>query len=116
MDVNGEAIYETRALAPYREGKVRLTRREDGTVYLIYLAEEGEMRLPASVSMTVLRPSAGTTVSLLGAQGTLPWKATGTGFVVELPEAIRDAPPNDYAWVFRISEVESHESGDGGAD
>lgn len=116
MDVNGEAIYKTRALAPYREGKVRLTRREDGTVYLIYLAEEGETRLPASVSMTEMRPSAGATVSLLGAQGTLPWKATGTGFVVELPEAIRDDPPTDYAWVFRISEVESVDGGNGGAD
>ncbi len=65
--------------------------------------------------MTELRPSAGATVFLLGAQGTLPWKATGTGFVIELPEAVRDAPPTDYAWVFRISELESHESGKGGA-
>lgn len=106
MDVNAEAIYGTRAIAPYAEGKVRLTRRADGTVFMIYLADEGEIRLPAFVSMTQLRPAEGATVSLVGAQGTLPWEAAGTGFVVEIPEVLRSDPPAEHAWVFRISSVD----------
>ncbi len=106
MAVNGEAIYETRPLPPCAEGKVRLTRRADGTSYLIYLADEGETRLPASVSMTELRPASGATVSLLGSDQELQWIPTSAGFVVEVPEAIRDDPPADHAWVFRISAVE----------
>jgi alpha-L-fucosidase len=36
MDVNKESIYETRAIAPYKEGKVCLTRKkEGGAVYAI---------------------------------------------------------------------------------
>jgi beta-glucosidase len=102
LAVNGEAIYGTRAVPPYGEGKLRLTRRADGTVYAIYLAEEGETRLPASVSMSGLRPAAGSTVSLLGSDAELRWKVTDGGFVVEVPEDVRDDPPGDFAWVFRI--------------
>jgi alpha-L-fucosidase len=113
MDVNAEAIYGTRALAPYGEGKVRLTRGTDGALYLIYLAEEGEATLPARVSLTALRPVPGATVSLLGAVGALPWRAEGDGFVVEVPEDLRDDPPADHAWVFRVSAVESSSPGGG---
>ncbi|HUU97076.1 MAG TPA: alpha-L-fucosidase C-terminal domain-containing protein, partial [Phycisphaerae bacterium] len=106
MDVNGEAIYGTRALSPYQEGKVRLTQRADGTAFMIYLADEGEERLPAVVSMTELQPANGATISLLGRAEDLPWKRTGTGFIVEVPESQRSRPPSDDAWVFRISAIE----------
>lgn len=106
MALNGEAIYETRPLPPYEEGKVRLTRRADGTVYMIYLADEGESRLPASVSIADLRPATGATVSLLGSDRELRWEPAGSGFVLHVPESIRDDPPSEYAWVFRISALE----------
>jgi alpha-L-fucosidase len=106
MNVNGEAIYETRALSPYREGKVRLTHRADGTAYMIYLADEGEERLPAVVSMTGLQPATGATVSLLGGEEDLRWKSAGTGFSVEVPEPQRSRTPSKYAWVFKISAIE----------
>jgi len=106
MAVNGEAIYETRAVEPYQEGKVRLTRREDGTVFAIYLAEDGETELPRHISMTALLPADGATVSLLGAEGELRWEKAGTGFIAEVPEPLRSNPPSDYAWVFKISAID----------
>jgi alpha-L-fucosidase len=111
LDVNGEAIYQTRAVAPYGEGKVRFTRREDGTVYGIYLAEEGEALLPASLAMTGLTPAPGATVSVLGSDESLPWSRNETGSVVEVPEALRDRPPSDYAWVIKISAIEKRRDG-----
>jgi alpha-L-fucosidase len=105
MRVNSEAIYETRAVAPYSEGKIRLTRRKDGAVYAIYLANEGETGLPRYVSMTEVQPADGATVSLLGTQGVLEWDAAGSGFVAEIPEALGNSPPGGYAWVFKISAV-----------
>ena len=105
MKVNGEAIYGTRAIAPYAEGKVRLTRDKDGAVYAIYLADEGETTLPAYLSMTTLRPADGATVTLLGADARLEWEAAGTGFVARIPERLRAKPPSDYAWAFRISRI-----------
>jgi alpha-L-fucosidase len=107
MKVNGEAIYGTRAIAPYGEGNVRLTRGRDGAVYAIYLADEGETELPAYLSMTALRPAGGATVTLLGTDARLEWEAAGTGFVARIPERLRANPPCDYAWAFRISRIAS---------
>ena len=106
MDVNGEAIYESRAVEPYREGKIRLTRRGNGFVYVIYLAEAGEVHMPAHISMTDLQPASGASISLLGGERDLRWERAGTGFTVEVPETQRSRPPSDYAWVFRISAIE----------
>lgn len=102
LDVNGEAIYGTRAVPPYGGGKVRLTRGADGTVYAIYLAEEGETRLPAVVAVPGLRPAAGATVWLLGRDVALGWEPSADGSVIEVPAELRDDPPCDYAWAFRI--------------
>jgi alpha-L-fucosidase len=108
MDVNGEAIYGTRAMEPYRDGKIRLTRAPDGAAYAVYLADEGETSLPTYVSMTTVRPAPGATVTLLGAEPALDWEAAGTGFVVRIPEELRDEPPAEHAWAFRLSAVDEN--------
>jgi alpha-L-fucosidase len=105
MDVNGEAIYETRAIAPYADGKFRLTRKRDGTVYAIYLADEAEIELPATITITSIRPTSDASLSLVGIPGTLEWEWVGDGFVATIPEKLRGSPPGAYAWVFRISQV-----------
>jgi alpha-L-fucosidase len=105
MAVNAPAIYETRPVAPYGEGKIRLTGGRDGTVYAIYLADEGEVQLPRYLSMTELGAAEGATVSLLGVEGSLEWEKAGTGFVVRIPEGLRTNPPCQYAWVLVISAV-----------
>lgn len=103
MKVNGEAIYETRAVDPHEEGKLRLTRREDGSVYVIYLAESGETIMPSEIFMTGFQPAPGARVSLLGREGELRWRTVGTGFSAEIPENLRNDPPTDFAWVLKIS-------------
>ncbi|MEJ2483522.1 MAG: alpha-L-fucosidase C-terminal domain-containing protein, partial [Gemmatimonadota bacterium] len=82
------------------------TRGTDGALYVMYLAEEGETRLPERLTLTGWKPSGTATVSLLGSDAALSWRASGTGLVLEVPEPFRDSPPCDYVWVFRISEVE----------
>ncbi|MEN6310506.1 MAG: alpha-L-fucosidase, partial [Acidobacteriota bacterium] len=42
MNVNGEAIYKTRPVAPYKEAKTCFTALPDGTVCAVYLADEDE--------------------------------------------------------------------------
>ena len=46
MKINSEAIYGTRALAPYKEGKVCISKKGDNTIYIYYMAEEEE-KMPA---------------------------------------------------------------------
>jgi alpha-L-fucosidase len=103
MRVNGESIYGTRAVAPYGEGRIRLTGKTDGRVYAIYLADEGETGLPASLSMTLLQPAEGASVTLLGPGVELEWEPAGRGFVARIPRDL--PPPCGHAWVFEISDV-----------
>jgi alpha-L-fucosidase len=103
MKVNGQAIYGTRAVAPYSEGKIRLTRAKDGAVYAIYLADEGEATLPRTISMMTLAPADGATITLVGTGAKLKWERSGTGFTAQMPPGLK--PPSKYAWVYRISAI-----------
>ncbi len=104
LGVNGEAIYGTRPLAPYREGRVFLTRsRTAQTMYAICCAESSESAPPAEVRIPVSFPAGGATVRLLGFPGDLRWRAAESGIAVEIPEEVRRRPPCDHAWVLRMA-------------
>jgi len=100
MRVNGEAIYDTRAVAPYAAGKVRLTRGKDGAVYALYLADEGEGAVPETVDVPGVHPAPGAAVTLLGSHAEVTWEATPEGTRIRVPAGT--VPPSDYAWAFRI--------------
>jgi alpha-L-fucosidase len=102
MKINGEAIDETHPLAPYREGKVCLTEKRDGTVYAIYLADEDEKNPPSKIWLSTMQPAAGAKLSLLGVHQELAWEKVGKGFLVHIPEAIQKNPPCQEAWVIKI--------------
>ncbi len=102
MKINGEAIYETRAVEPYKEGQVCITEKKDGTLYLIYLAEKDETKMPEVIGLSALYPEKGAKATLLGTGKDLNWKRTGNGFEVSIPEKLRNNPPCDYAWVIKI--------------
>jgi alpha-L-fucosidase len=100
MKVNSEAIYATRPIAPYVDGKLRFTRTKDGVVYVIYLPAAGETTMPADLVVASVKPATGATMTLLGSGRTLTWDASGSGFVAHVPTGT--APPNGDAWVIKI--------------
>ena len=100
MKVNGEAIYGTRALAPYKEGKVCISKKGDNTIYIYYLAEENEA-MPSNIEMTTFSLPAGSKVQLVGQGTPLKWRKNGNGFVINLPEKIKKSPPSKYVWVMK---------------
>ena len=102
MDVNGEAIYASRAVAPYRAGKFRYTRMKNGDVYAVYLADEDETRLPAKLEIPGPAPRTGAQLRVLGSEAALTWKRVGDRTVVEVPQPVRDATANAYAWAIRL--------------
>ena len=105
MEVNNEAIYGTRALAPYKEGKVCLTQKDDA-IYAIYLAEENETGMPSKIWLSSICPTEKSAVTLLGVDYQLKWEKVGNGFVVEIPEQFQKIPPCKYAWVVKIDQRE----------
>jgi alpha-L-fucosidase len=102
MKVNNEAIYGTRAVAPFKEGKVCITRKGEKTIYIYYLADEGES-MPSQVGMTSFSLKPGTRIEMPGAKGRLRWQNKDGGFVINIPESIRKRPPSKYVLVFRAT-------------
>jgi alpha-L-fucosidase len=102
MKINGEAIYATRPLAPYREGKLCFTHAKDGAVYAIYLLDEGE-GIPVVIDLKNISPASGTTVHLLGSDVELKWQRDGAGMRIAVPETVRYQAANNYAVSLRIS-------------
>jgi alpha-L-fucosidase len=108
MKVNNRAIYETRAIYPYKEANICLTRDKNGSVYAIYLAGEVEKNPSPFLTMNSISPAKGASITLLGTKEQLDWKKSGNGFIAEIPEKIRKNPPTQYAWVFEISDIEEY--------
>jgi len=100
--VNGEALYGTRAVAPYKSGPVCYTRSPDGTLAAILLAGEGQASPPARVIVPDFRPAPGEAVRLLGVAEPLRWEPEGAGCAILVPAAVRQAPPCQHAWAFRF--------------
>jgi alpha-L-fucosidase len=87
IKINGEAIYGTRAIAPYKDGKVCFTRKKDGSVYAIYLLNKGE-QLPAVISFKGIVPVKNARLSLLGAKEKLSWKKVDDEIQVTIPHVL----------------------------
>ncbi|MGE5425403.1 MAG: alpha-L-fucosidase [Syntrophothermus sp.] len=102
MKINGEAIYNTRPIDPYKTGKTCYTSLPDGTIYVLYLADENEQKIPAMVNVTGFQPSDGSVVSLLGTEGKLKWNREMNGFTISVPSKYQRNPPCRYVWVFKV--------------
>jgi alpha-L-fucosidase len=102
LQVNGEAIYGTRPVAPYKEGPVAFTRKGK-VIYAIYLAKQPGDGLPARLTLSALKPSPGASVRLLGAEAALTAQAAPSGDItIDIPAALRKAPPSRHAFAFRF--------------
>jgi len=105
LEVNGEAIYATRPIAPYKEGKVCLTSRKDGAVYAIYLGDPDEENPPSRIWLSTIRPDSGASVTMLGVTEALQWEAVGSGFVANVPPSAQKQGPCKHAWTIKISKL-----------
>ncbi len=102
MQINGDAIYGTRAVAPYKEGEVCYTRMPDSSINAIYLPVDTAASLPATITIPSFAPRAGSAVTMLGVAEPITWEKTGDGCVIHVSDAIRDNPPCRYAWAFHF--------------
>ncbi len=92
LRVNGDAIYGSRPLPPYRAGPALLTRKA-GRGYAIII-DPAQAAEGGTITIKGIRPAAGSDVALLGNPGSLKWEAADDGFRVKIPEAVlnRGAP------------------------
>jgi alpha-L-fucosidase len=102
MEVNSEAIYNSRPVEPYKEGNVCFTQLQDGTIYAIYLADENETNLPKKLSLEKFCPSSNAEIELLGTDIKISWKKVNDGCELEIPEIIHNKISGKYAWTLKI--------------
>ncbi len=102
LRVNGEAIYGTRAMAPYKDGDVCIARKGEKTWYIYWMGQEGE-QLPRTVSMKGVTLPAGAKVTVVGSGESCRWKNDGGAFTITMPEKTRNRPPSDYVTVLKAA-------------
>ncbi len=102
MQVNSSAIHNTRAVAPYVDGKCRLTQNRDGSINAIYVSDDGENTPPTHILLTSQNPDDETVITMLGVDQPLHWESVGDGILIDIPDAVVNHPPTKYAWVIRI--------------
>ena len=100
MTVNSEGIYGTDPVAPYFEDKLTFTLKDD-SVYAFYLNEEDES-MPEKIVLKSFEPASSKAVRLMGYDRPLKWKKTDAGIEIDIPASVRQTPPCDYVWGFRI--------------
>ncbi|MCD6354024.1 MAG: alpha-L-fucosidase, partial [Prolixibacteraceae bacterium] len=116
IDVNGEAIYSTRAIAPFKTENICLTQKKDTkAVYAIHLdnnnsesftlSEVLTNKLPKSFVVKGIFAAKNAKLTMLGTKGNLKWQNTEQGVKIFIPERIRKNLPCDLAWAVKISAV-----------
>lgn len=98
MDINKEAIYATKPIAPYKHENVCYTTTKDGTVYAIYLLDENIV-LPSKINLKGLVKNA-KTINLLGVKGKLKWKQANGSLTIDLSASAKKLK---HAFVFKIT-------------
>jgi len=105
MKVNNSAIYNTKPIAPFKENNICMTQNKNGNVFLFYLAEEGENKIPSEIIVKSIEPKKGTKITMLGSKKRLKWTRLDQGFKVEIPEKLQNNLPSKYAWTLKVGAV-----------
>ena len=106
MDVNKEAIYNSRALSPYSEDNLRMTQQKDGRAHFFYIAGENEREMPRMILIRSHQPKPGSSVRLLGSEEDINWTPAKNGFKILIPETTAKNPPCDDVWVFEVDALQ----------
>ncbi|OFY37120.1 MAG: alpha-L-fucosidase [Bacteroidetes bacterium GWF2_38_335] len=104
MKINSEAIYETRAIEPYKERNICYTNKKNTkTVYLLYLAGEEEVEMPGVIRFRGLTPAKGTEITMLGTDTKIEWALGAADNIITIPPDLRKNPPCKHVWVFKMT-------------
>lgn len=106
MKINGDAIYATRPVAPYKEGNICFTQNKTGQVNAICLLDENVNTLPAEIRIKGIKPAPKAVIQLKGYEGKLKWKTVNGETIILVPAKAQKKAPSPYACTFSISAIE----------
>jgi alpha-L-fucosidase len=86
MKINGEGIYNSRAVAPYSSGNIYYTKNKDkNRIYAFVLAEKEIVSLPGTLNITLKDIKKVKKVTMLGSTQQLKWKSNADGIQLTIP-------------------------------
>ncbi|OKS88647.1 hypothetical protein RG47T_4119 [Mucilaginibacter polytrichastri] len=86
MKINGEGIYNSRAVAPYSSGNIYYTKNKDkNRIYAFVLADKESVSLPVTLNITLKDIKKVKNVSMLGSTQKLKWKTSADGIDLTIP-------------------------------
>ncbi len=98
MDINNEAIYNSKPIAPYKTDNVCFTQHKNGSTYALFLVDEGKT-IPKAITIKAV-PKIPKKLTLLGVKSSLKWRQVGSDLLITLP---KDVSILKHALVFKIS-------------
>lgn len=102
MAINSEAIYNTRAVEPYKYDQICVTSKPDGTIYLIYLVEEGQTDLPSEIWFPLNKNPKRLKAKLIGSNTRLKTKMGENELIISLPEPLKSRLLDTEAFVIQL--------------
>ncbi len=101
MKINSEAIYGTKAMKPYKFDNICLTSKNDGSIYLIYLVNDGQTNIPSQIKLQVDVKN-NFTARILGMNSNLKWSKHDAGIHIAIPENLKSKLLKTKAFVIRL--------------
>lgn len=101
IKINGESIYGTKPVSPYRQDKWAFTGK-DKVIYTSYLPDENESVLTDKMLIPFTSIDKSSEINLLGSNKSLKWTKVDNMIKVEIPEEIIKQFSGQPAWVFKI--------------
>ncbi|MGI4727622.1 MAG: alpha-L-fucosidase, partial [Janthinobacterium lividum] len=91
MKINGEGIYDSKAVAPYSAGNVYFTKNKDkNSIYAFILSDKEAVTLPSTLNLPLNQLKKVKNVILLGSSQKLKWKSNADGIAVMIPASAQN--------------------------
>lgn len=99
LDVNGEAIYGTRPVSPYKDNKLCFTQSKNGEIYGIYLLDEGN-NLPETIEFNTPQELKSVSIKIKGTNIKAKLIKQDKGYKIIIPKKLQQNQPSQHAVVF----------------
>ncbi|MCX2681628.1 alpha-L-fucosidase [Galbibacter sp. EGI 63066] len=103
MEVNSEAIYGTKPMAPYKFDNICITTKKDGTIYLLYLVEEGQTNIPSEIEIP-FEIISNARIKTLDKTTELKFKRELNKTILYIPKSLTKKIANSNVWVVKIEQ------------
>lgn len=103
MEVNKEAIYGTRAMAPYKFKNIAITKGKDDVIYLIYMVDENQLEIPSKIEFPDNSLKDNYHMELLGMDTELNWSKSKDMIQIAIPKKAKLRLSRTNAFVIKIT-------------